>query len=172
MTGIRTAVQLSGYALLTFLVFYALPLFRHPAILLLVPLLPITLVFVVAPAAKTVFRESISLRTSFTWFQGLWLVLFLSGLVFRVRAAQDIDQSPLDVWAAYRVGLVIIVALVLCARLVSDQTRWLGALFSGTLGVLTIYTLLSVTSTAWSVRPGWTFYKSIEYFVDLAVISA
>ncbi|MGB8591623.1 MAG: O-antigen ligase family protein, partial [Candidatus Acidiferrales bacterium] len=109
---------------------------------------------------------------SFMWWQGLWLLLFLSGLVFRLRAAQDIDQSALDVWAVYRIALVGLVGLVLFLRLVSNRTRWLEAFFSGALGVLAIYSLLAVVSTLWSVRPAWTFYKSIEYFVDLATIAA
>jgi hypothetical protein len=171
-TGIRATIQLGGIALLTFLVFYDSAVFRHPVMLVLVPLFPLALVFVAAPAAKTVFRESLSLRASFTWWEGLWLLLFLSGLVFRMRAVQEIDQSALDVWALYRVGLVLIVGLVLCARLVSQRTNWLGALFSGSVGVLAIYSLLSVVSTVWSVRPPWTFYKSVEYLVDLATISA
>jgi O-antigen ligase len=171
-TVIRTTVQLVGVALLTFLVFYDSAAFRHPTMLVLVPMIPLALVFVAAPAAKTVFRESVALRASFTWWQGMWFLLFLSGLVFRLRAVQDIDQSALDFWAIYRLGLVAIVGLVLCVRLVSERTSWLEVLFSGSLGVLAIYSLLSVVSTVWSVRPPWTFYKSIEYLVDLATISA
>ena len=172
MTAIRTSFQLAGFALLTFLVFSGPALFRHTTILILVPMLPLVLVFFVAPAAKTALHESASLLVSFTWWQGLWLLLFLSGLVFRMRAAQDIDKSPLDIWAVYRAGLVLIVGLVLSARLVSDRTRWLGSLFSGTLGILAIYSLVSLTSTLWSVRPLWTSYKSIEYLVNIATISA
>src|SRR5271170_595802 len=124
-TVIRTTVQLVGVALLTFLVFYDSAAFRHPTMLVLVPMIPLALVFVAAPAAKTVFRESVALRASFTWWQGMWFLLFLSGLVFRLRAVQDIDQSALDFWAIYRLGLVAIVGLVLCVRLVSERTRWL-----------------------------------------------
>jgi O-antigen ligase len=172
MIGIRTAVQLAVFALLTFLALCDPALYRHGVILVLVPLIPLVLVFIVAPAAKTAYRESLSLRASFTWWQGLWLLLFLSGLVFRMRAAQDIDQSPLDVWALYRSGLVLIIGLILLGRLVSGTTKWPEALFSGSLGILVIYALFSLASTLWSVRPSWTLYKSIEYLVNLALISA
>ena len=172
MTAVRTILLVAGFALLTFVVLYDSVLFRHPMFLILLPLLPLVLLFVVAPAAKTVWRESISLRVSFTWWQGLWLLLFLSGLVFRIRNAQDIDESALDVWAIYRSSLVLVVGMVLCARLFSERTKWLQTLFSGTLCVLAGYSLFSLASTAWSVRPAWTIYKSIEQLVDLAAISA
>src|SRR5271156_4259554 len=172
MTSIRTAAQLTGFALLTFLVLDNAALFRHSALLVLLPLIPLALVFVVAPSVGVLRRESVSLLASFSWWQGLWLLLFLSGLVFRIRAAQDIDQSPLDIWAAYRVGLMLIIGLILFFRLVFHRTNWLRTLFSGTLAILAIYSLLSIVSTAWSVRPSWTLYKSIEYLVDLALISA
>ncbi|HUB58881.1 MAG TPA: O-antigen ligase family protein [Candidatus Micrarchaeia archaeon] len=172
MTAIRSTAQLALFALLALVVFSSSAAFRHTRILFLIPLVPLVLVFILAPAAKTAYREWVSLRKSFIWWQGLWLLLFLSGLVFRMRAAQDIDQSPLDIWAVYRIGLVTIVGLVLCFRLFFDRTRWFGALFSGTLGILAVYALLSLVSAAWSVRPAWTIYKSIEYLVDLATISA
>jgi hypothetical protein len=172
ITSIRNILQLSVFALLTCLMLWGSAVYRHPAILVLVPLIPLMLVFILAPAAKTAYRESLSLRESFTWWQGLWLLLFLSGLVFRMRAAQDIDQSPLDVWAVYRSGLVLIVGMILLGRLVSGRTKWPEALFSGSIGILVIYALLSLASTVWSVRPSWTFYKSIEYLVNLAMISA
>lgn len=171
-TAIRTTVQLLGVTLLTFLVFYDSVLFRHPTILVLVPLLPLVLVFIAAPAARTAWRESSLLCASFTWWQALWLLVFLSGLVIRIRAVQDIDQSPVDGWAIYRCGLVLVVGLTLCIQLLSDRTRWLGVLFSGMLGVLAIYPLLAMLSTVWSVRPSWTLYKSIEYFVEVATIAA
>ncbi len=172
MTSIRTAAQLTGLALLTFLVLDNAALFRHSTFLVLLPLIPLALVFVVAPSVRSLRRESVSLLASFTWWQGLWLLFFLSGLVFRIRAAQDIDQSPLDIWAAYRVGLVLIVGSILFARLVFHRTNWLRTLFSGTIAILAIYALLSLVSTVWSVRPLWTVYKSLEYLVDLALISA
>jgi O-antigen ligase len=172
MAAIRTILIVAGFALLTFFVFYDSVLFRHPMFLVLLPLFPLVLLFVVAPAAKTIWCESLSLRASFTWWQGLWLLLFLSGLVFRIRNAQDIDESALDIWAVYRSGLVLVVGMVLCARLLSDRTKWFRTLFSGTLCLLACYALFSLASTAWSVRPAWTIYKSIEQLVDLATVAA
>jgi O-antigen ligase len=162
----------SAMAIATIIVLSTPALFRHTALLILVPLIPLILVFLVAPASRTAMRESISVLRDFTWWQGLWLLLFLSSLVFRTRASQDIDQSALDIWAVYRIGLVAIVALVLFVRLVSHRTPWVRVLVSGVVGLLTIYILLSLVSTTWSVRPMWTLYKSIEYLVDLAAISA
>jgi len=172
MSYVRTSVMFASFVLLSFMVFYDSVIFRHSALLVLLPLIPLVLVFVAAPAARTTWSETVALRKTFTWWQGIWLLLFLSALVFRMRAAQDIDQSPLDIWAIYRVGLMLIVGLILCARLLSDRTKWLSVLFSGTLGILVLYPLLSMVSTLWSVRPSWTFYKSVEYLVDLAAIAA
>jgi hypothetical protein len=172
MTIVRTSVQLACTALLTFILLYDSAISRHSSFLLLIPLVPLVLIFLVAPTAKAVFSEGLSLCSSFSLWQGIWLLLFFSALVFRMRGPQEIDRSALDTWAIYRIGLVLIAGLILCRRLVNNQTRWLAQLFSGTLGLLAVYPLLSLVSTAWSVRPLWTFYKSVEYLVDLAAISA
>jgi O-antigen ligase len=107
-----------------------------------------------------------------TWWHKLWLLLFVSGLVFRVRESSTIRESPADFWSVFRIGLVGLVGLCLLARLSLNQTPWLGSLFRGLVGVLASYALVSVVSTAWSVYPAWTLYKSVEYFVDLALVAA
>ena len=109
---------------------------------------------------------------SLTWWHLSWLFVFLSGLVFRVRAAENIVDAPFDLWATYRVALMMVVAFVLFVQLSMRQTSWVGALFRGLIGGLTVYALVSVASTAWSVYPAWTLYKSLEYLVDVSLIAA
>ncbi len=117
-------------------------------------------------------RNFSALRKQLAWWQALWLLLFLSGLIFRQRDAQDIKAAPLDLWAAYRISLVSITALALFVRLVFRQTEWTRSLFRGLVGALAVYSLVCVASTLWSVYPAWTLYKSLEYLVDVALIAA
>ena len=108
----------------------------------------------------------------FRWWHFSWLLLFLSGLVFRVRETEDVVQSPLDFFAIYRIGLVSFVGFLLLYRLVISRSNWLPSLFQGLTGLLLGYGLVSVFSTMWSVYPMWTLYKSMEYLVDITLISA
>ena len=111
-------------------------------------------------------------RWSFTWWQVAWLVLFLSGLIFRARTAAEISDSPVDAWALYRIVCVGIVALILFVRLTLRRTNWLPFVFSGVIGLFALYPLFSLVSTVWSVNPPWTTYKSVEFLIDLSMVAA
>ena len=136
--------------------------------LLLIPLF----VFILPMALRQAIGLISALRARLAWWHGLWLLLFLSEFTFRVRTSEAIKEASLDTWAAYRISLVGIVALALGFRLVLRQTAWVGSLFRGLPGVLSAYALICVASTAWSVYPAWTLYKSLEYWVDIALIAA
>jgi O-antigen ligase len=42
----------------------------------------------------------------------------------------------------------------------------------GVVGALTVYGLVCLASTVWSVFPPWTLYKSWEYLIDIALLAA
>lgn len=123
-------------------------------------------------ALPQVIRRWRMLRQQLTWWHALWLLLFLSSLVFRIRDVQSIKDEPIDLWAVYRIVLVGIVALVLLVRLVVMRTDWVPSLFRGLVGALSVYALISIASTLWSIYPAWSLYKSIEYLVDIALLGA
>jgi len=106
------------------------------------------------------------------WWHVLWLLVFASGLVLRIRDTTTVEQNPLDIWALYRIGLIGIVGFILFARLLMRRTDWLKTLFQGSIGLLTAFAILSIVSTLWSAYPTWTLYKSVEYFIDIALIAA
>jgi O-antigen ligase len=122
-----------------------------------------------APAAIAKVR---SLATRLRWWHWLWLLVYLSGLVFRVRDLDTARGSPLDVWAGWRIGLMGLVAVSLMARLPGGRTEWFAALRRGLPAGLAMYGLISLVSTLWSVYPLWTLYKSVEYMIDLALLAA
>jgi hypothetical protein len=62
------------------------------------------------------------------WWQWLWLLLFMSGLVFRQPTDWEIQENPLDAWAASRVALVAITALVLAIRHALRRPAWLATI--------------------------------------------
>ena len=113
-----------------------------------------------------------TLLSKLHWWHVLWLLAFLSGLGFRIRETETIQENPLDFWAIYRIGLMVVVCFVLLSKLSTRRVNWLKSLSGGLIGLLVCYTLVSVISTVWSVYPLWTFYKSVEYLVDLALIAA
>ncbi|MBZ5516216.1 MAG: O-antigen ligase family protein [Acidobacteriia bacterium] len=113
-----------------------------------------------------------ALKRAFQWWHGLWLLAFLSMLVFRVRGVGDIAENPLDTWAMFRVAVEAIVALLLLLRLALRRTEWLGQMFRGLVGAMAVYGLVAVASTLWSVYPAWTFYKGVEFLTDIALLAS
>ena len=139
----------------------------------------VVLVFVLLPAASLVVfalpsavAKLKAVASRLCVWHGLWFLLFTSGLVFRIRDAQSAVDNPLDLMALFRFGLVGLVAVLLLSRLTVAGLTWSKFLFRGPVGLLAGYALLSVTSTIWSVYPLWTLYKSVEYFIDVALIAA
>lgn len=111
------------------------------------------------------------LKKRLTVWHCLLLLVFLSGMVFRERGLDEIQRSSIDAWALYRLTLMSIVALVLSVRLITGRTEWIRPLFRGLVGAMATYAVICVLSTAWSVFPEWTLYKSLEYLTDVAVIA-
>ena len=106
------------------------------------------------------------------WWHLLWLMVFLSGLTFRVRETESIQENPFDPAAIFRVALMGAVGLILLG--VFSLRRHLGVinnLFRGLVGWVTAYAVISVLSTLWSVYPPWTLYKSVEYLITVALIA-
>ena len=172
MTRIRWIGELCLFAMATLVAFYAAAPFRHPLLNVLLVLAPLCIVFIIFPASKTLIQESTRLANSFTWWQGLWLVMFLSGLVFRGRDQYDIQQSAVDGWAMYRIGLDGIVGLVLIARLLKRRTLWARPLSRGLIGIMAVYPTISLLSSVWSAAPAFTLFRSVEYLLDLAVLAS
>ncbi len=112
------------------------------------------------------------LRARLKWWHWLWLMIFASALVFRVRGAEDIRQDPVDAWAVYRIILEFVAGSILFMRLALRRTSWIGSLFRGFTGVLACFGLVQLASTVWSVFPAWTLYKSCEYLADVALLAA
>jgi O-antigen ligase len=99
-----------------------------------------------------------------------WVMLFLSGLVFRIRDKLTIQEDPLDAWAMFRI-IAVGVAFLLIFSLYVWGTCDVRSLYRGFPGILIGWALFATASTAWSVSPGWTLYKSLEYGVDVAVLA-
>ncbi len=71
-----------------------------------------------------------------------------------------------------KVILVGVIGVLLLARLFTGKSPWLRSQFRGLLGLLMVFTLISLVSAFWSVKPSWTLYKSLEYAVMLALYSS
>ncbi len=173
MLRLRSIAYATGIALCTVAAFYLAISFHNQMLgLVLLLVAAVTVIFVAPISARSVLSGAASLAHTFTWWQGLFVLCFVSGIVWRVRELQDINSQPVDGFALLRVGLQGFVGLVLLFRLFTFKTDWLRPLFTGIIGIVVIFPMISLVSTAWSVRPGWTFYKSIEYLVDLSALAA
>ncbi len=115
--------------------------------------------------------EPAQLIRSFAWWQGLWFVMLMGSLIFRIRSPSEISQSPVDGWAMYRISCSLLVAVVLFFRLTFRKTNWVPFLFSGLIGIFFLFGAISLLSTIWSVNPPWTLYKSGEFLTDVAVVA-
>jgi O-antigen ligase len=106
------------------------------------------------------------------WYHLLWLFVLASSFVIRLRDVQGLQNNPLDAAALYRIVLVGITALILAIRLVLGRTKWMSSMFRGLVGIMAVFALMCVLSTLWSVNAPFTFYKSLEYLDDVALLAA
>lgn len=133
-------------------------------------------VLLAAFVIPTVRKESLarlgSLRKQMSWWHGLWLLVFISALVFRMRDTRDISASAIDFWALYRVALMGVVGFALTIRLAMKKPSFSLSLFRGLLGGMLSYSLFCLFSTTWSAYRAWTLYKSVEYLIVVVLIAA
>lgn len=108
------------------------------------------------------------LRKDFGWRETCLALLFLSAATFEVRTSYEALSQPLDAWAILRLGPEMIVALILALRIATGKSS-LKYLFSGLPAWLAVFCVVALASTAWSIVPSWTFYKSAEYLLDVLV---
>jgi O-antigen ligase len=118
--------------------------------------------------AATIWRD---LWSRMNYWHAMWVLLFLSMLIFRVRSTGQIEQSATDAWAFYRILLVSLVGTMLMVKF-GIQRVSPSAMTRGMTGIYLGYCVLGLISTLWSVFPAWTLYKSTEYLVDVLLLAA
>jgi len=144
--------------------------FGHPAIFAMILGGPPFAVLLIVGVRQALARVP-AFWSKLTWWHGLWLVLLASSFVFRTRDIESVQSNPLDTAALFRVCLVGFSAFVLLVRLTLRRPAWLGSLFSGTVGLMTMFALVCTLTTVWSVKPPWTLYKSLEYLGDVSLLA-
>jgi O-antigen ligase len=172
MTKMRWLWELTGFALLSVIALYAMAPFRSNLVIALVLLIPFTLVFLAPSAARALVENAAELLKSFTWWHWLVLLAVLSGLNFHteVRDVKDVTSNPLDAEAKFRIAVAGLMAVVLLKRLINHQSSWLKEIFRGLFGFLSVFVIISLASSLWSVNPLWSLYKSVEYGLDVIFV--
>jgi len=132
-------------------------------------LLVLLLLGLALPQLKT---NAAYLKGRLNWWHFLWFLIYVSALVFRVRDMDQFRSTPVDAWAMFRILPELFLGLYLLLSLAMRRMLWLGSLFQGIPGVLAIYALYCTLSTLWSIFGAFTFYKSVEFLLDVSVLSA
>ena len=174
MTRVRWMGEVAIFALLGMMALYVMAPFHSKVIILIVLLAPLLLFFVFPSAIRGAWTNVSSLVQSFTWWHWLVLLALLGSLDYRMKAydVADIAADPVDTSVKIRLFCDALVAMILAIRLISGKTAWLRPIFRGLFGGLIVFVGISLTTTLWSVKPYWTFYKSAEYGLDVALIVA
>jgi O-Antigen ligase len=120
---------------------------------------------------KEVWRVIGDFRAEIKWWHWLWLLSLSSSFVFRYRSSAEISQTPFDSLAALRVGPEIICAAILLIRLVFRKPDWGPSMVRGIVGSMTVFGVVCLISSVWSVKFSWTLYKSLEYLLDLSIMA-
>ena len=174
MTRVRWIGEVAIFALLGMMALYVMAPFHSKVIILIVLVAPLLLFFVFPSAIRGAWTNVSSLVQSFTWWHWLVLLALLGSLDYRMKAydVADIAADPVDTSVKIRLFCDALVAMILAIRLISGKTAWLRPIFRGLFGGLIVFVGISLTTTLWSVKPYWTFYKSAEYGLDVALIVA
>jgi O-antigen ligase/polysaccharide polymerase Wzy-like membrane protein len=123
-------------------------------------------------AFPTAVANAKLLARDWTWWHPLWFCIYFSTLVFRIRDVGSGQGNLVDSWALLRILPEGFVSVALITRLILKKPNWLGSLFRGIPCALTIYCLVSIASSAWSVNAAWTAYKSLEFLADVSLLAA
>jgi uncharacterized membrane protein len=110
-------------------------------------------------------------RQSIRWWHFLWLLLYISALVWHYREAQEVTNQLIDSYFILRIGPECIVAIVLLIRLSRRKPNWVTSWTQGLVGAMFLFGVACVASTFWSVFWQITLYKSLEILLDLAVLA-
>jgi O-antigen ligase len=160
-----------GFALLGALAIYAIGSARtvsEAIILLLAPFL----LLIVSIGFSQGFTRAVAIGGTLKWWHGLWFLAFCSGLIWRsVGGLNDTPQDPVDTTAAIRIVLEVLLGISLLLLLASRRQSWIASMFRGLPGGLTCLGLIFLVSTAWSVLPLWTFLRSGEFLLDVALLA-
>jgi len=95
----------------------------------------------------------------------IWLIAFIGGLLFRARHVDEIREAYLSLEVIHRP----IAALLVCFAILPYISKQPFILFRGIIGLLTIFGLWRLMSTFWSIEPLWTFYRSLEFLIIVAL---
>jgi hypothetical protein len=112
------------------------------------------------------------LRQKLVWWHGLWFLILISSLVFRIRDAAVAQSLPIDGYATLRVLPELIVGLYLLIRFLRNGAALQRSSWRGLAGAMSLYGVVCLTSAFWSVKPSWTIYKSAEFLLDVSVLAA
>jgi len=159
-------------ALGTFLVVAALSTMKGGVLNILFIIGGLLGLFVLALAVPQVSANYAYLKARLNSWHLVWYGIYVSSLVFRIRALADFQEQPVDSWALLRIGPELVIGLYLLGLLALRRLQWWKSLFTGLPAVLAVYSLFCLLTTFWSVFGAWTFYKSMEFLLDVTVISA
>lgn len=120
--------------------------------------------------AKQVWPGAKSMWHSLRWYHWLWFAIFVSGLIFRKRSAAEGVAAPVDNAAVFRICVVGGVGAVLLCLLFMRKVDWFRSIFRGIIGLLLLFDMMCLLSSIWSVYWQWTFYKAVEYGVDIVML--
>lgn len=163
--------QVPAFALLGGLAIYVVGSTRSVAGAILILAAPFMFI-VVSIGLGQGFTKAIAIWKTLKWWHGLWLLAFFSGLIWRsVGGLNESPQDPVDATAGLRMVLEVILGLSLLMLLAARRKSWITSILRGLPGGLFALGMIFLVSTTWSVFPVWTFLKSGEFLLDVALLA-
>src|SRR2546428_10392722 len=105
--------------------------------------------FIILWGLQSAPAELRSLGKQLCWWHFLWLFVFLSGQVFRIRDVAAIETNVFDFWALFRIILMGIVAVLLLYWVIFLHNHLGKSFFLGVVGFIAGYCVV------WFVFNGW-----------------
>jgi hypothetical protein len=106
------------------------------------------------------------------WYWWIWFLMFVSDFVWKYNSAQANQANPLDPSSYPRIAAELTIGITLLLGLVRKHVDWPSRIFVGLPGLITIFCMVGLLSTAWSVYPPATAYKCLEFEVDVGILCA
>jgi hypothetical protein len=117
-------------------------------------------------------KGAVALMPNIRWYWWIWALMFVSDFTWKYNSAQANEANPLDPSSFPRILSELIIGVVLLLSLPRKRVDWPSRIFVGLPGLITIFCAVGLLSTAWSVFPPATSYKSLEFELDVGVLCA
>ncbi|GAF97754.1 unnamed protein product, partial [marine sediment metagenome] len=116
---------------------------------------------------EAIWPKSISKTTWHRYSKWLWLIAFIGSLNFIMRNAGDFQANPIHIGVIHKLIATALISALLIPAVLKKSLK----IFTGIPLTLLIFAIFRLISSAWSIYPLWSLYRSFEYLIIIFLMT-